>query len=253
MMDKNLDKYDLKDIFKILKKHIYILIILTSIQIIAILSYDYKVKQTYNITIKFTALDFLAYEKIFLIENKGLYIDKNNQLRNDNLNILYYTPYTLFHSYVKIVEQSLPNDKDYDFSWRITGRELSAYFNFFNVTNVDDSINKVEKLINETNIYFKNNLINVTQNELDFIDKQKIIYNNLNLDDPKIISEILINEFKLKNILNNITNTENFILKSHVGIKGQKKNISVLIIASLIFSIVLTIIYSIFFNNDSFK
>ena len=65
MMDKNLDKYDLKDIFKILKKHIYILIILISIQIIAILSYDYKVKQTYNVTIKFTALDFLAYEKFF--------------------------------------------------------------------------------------------------------------------------------------------------------------------------------------------
>ena len=252
-MNKNIDGYDLKDISIILKKKKLIFLLIILIQLLAIAAYNYKVKQTYNISIKFTALYFLSYEKIFLIENKDLYISDNNELRNDNLNILYYTPYTLFHSYVKIIEQRLPNNKDYDFSWRVTGRELSAYFDFFNVEDVNNSIDKVTTLIKQTNIYFKNNLIEVTQNELNFLNEQKNIYNNLNLDDPKLISEILIDEFKLKNILNNIINTENFILQNQVEIKSQKKNISALILSALIFSIVLTIVYSIFFDDKKFK
>ncbi len=174
MIDKNFNKYDLKDIFKMLKKNIVILILLIVIQLMAIIAYNFKVKQTYNITLKFTALDFLAYEKLFLIENKDLYIDNNNALRNDNLNILYYTPYTLFHSYVKIIEQRLPNNKDYDFSWRITGRELSAFFNFYKVSDIDKSIDKVKQFIEETNIFFKISLVDIIQRELDLLDKKKI-------------------------------------------------------------------------------
>ena len=45
-----------------LKKHIVILILLIFMQLMAIFAYNYNVKQTYNITLKFTALDFLAYE-----------------------------------------------------------------------------------------------------------------------------------------------------------------------------------------------
>ena len=174
MMDKNFNKYDLKDIIIMLKKHIVILILLIFMQLMAIFAYNYNVKQTYNITLKFTALDFLAYEKIFLIENKDLYIDDNNQLRNDNLNILYYTPYTLFHSYVKIIEQRLPNNKDYDFSWRVTSRELSAFFNFYKVSDVDKSIDKVKQFIEETNIFFKRSLVEITQKELELLEKKKI-------------------------------------------------------------------------------
>ena len=67
---------------------------------------------------------------------------------------------------------------------------------------------KLKNLLMKLTFISKNNLINVTQNELDFIDKQKIIYNNLNLDDPKIIlCHFLLMNFG-KNILNNITNTE---------------------------------------------
>ena len=249
MIDKNFNKYDLKDILIMLKKHTVILMLLIFIQLIAIFAYNYKIKQTYNITLKFTALDFLAYEKIFLIENKDLYIDDNNQLRNDNLNILYYTPYTLFHSYVKIIEQRLPNNKDYDFSWRVTGRELSAFFNFYKVSDVDKSIDKIKQFIEETNIFFKRSLVDITQKELDLLEKKKNIYNNLNINDPILISEILINEYKLKNILNNISNSENFILQNQVNVKGMKKKISVLLIISLILSIVMTIFYSIFFDN----
>ena len=69
MIDKNFNEYDLKDIFKMLKKYIVILTLLIVIQLMAIIVYNFKVKQTYNITLQFTALDFLAYEKIFLIEN----------------------------------------------------------------------------------------------------------------------------------------------------------------------------------------
>ena len=64
MMDKNFNKYDLKDIIIMLKKHIVILILLIFMQLMAIFAYNYNVKQTYNITLKFTALDFLAYEKL---------------------------------------------------------------------------------------------------------------------------------------------------------------------------------------------
>ena len=245
-MNKNIDGYDLKDISIILKKKKLIFLLIILIQLLAIAAYNYKVKQTYNISIKFTALDFLSYEKIFLIENKDLYISDNNELRNDNLNILYYTPYYLFHSYVKIIEQRLPNNKDYDFSWRVTGRELSAYFDFFNVEDVNNSIDKVTTLIKQTNIYFKNNLIEVTQNELNFLNEQKNIYNNLNLDDPKLISEILIDEFKLKNILNNIINTENFILQNQVEIKSQKKYFSINFIRSDIFDCINNSLFNIF-------
>ena len=59
----------------------------------------------------------------------------------------------------------------------------------------------------------------------------------------------IINEYKLKNILNNISNSENFILQNQVNVKGMKKEISVLLIISLILSIVMTIFYSIFFDN----
>tara|TARA_S200000501_G_C20710260_1_gene693654 strand:+ start:252 stop:1016 length:765 start_codon:yes stop_codon:yes gene_type:complete len=249
MIDKNFNKYDLKDIFKMLKKNIVILILLIVIQLMAIIAYNFKVKQTYNITLKFTALDFLAYEKLFLIENKDLYIDNNNALRNDNLNILYYTPYTLFHSYVKIIEQRLPNNKDYDFSWRITGRELSAFFNFYKVSDIDKSIDKVKQFIEETNIFFKISLVDIIQRELDLLDKKKNIYNNLDINDPILMYEILINEYKLRNILNNISNSENFILLNQADVRGQKKKISVLVVISLILSIVMTIVYSIFFNN----
>tara|TARA_A100000164_G_C21920699_1_gene780509 strand:- start:357 stop:563 length:207 start_codon:yes stop_codon:yes gene_type:complete len=61
--------------------------------------------------------------------------------------------------------------------------------------------------------------------------------------------EILINEYKLRNILNNISNSENFILLNQADVRGQKKKISVLVVISLILSIVMTIVYSIFFNN----
>ena len=183
-----------------------------------------------------------------------MYISDNNELRNDNLNILYYTPYTLFHSYVKIIEQRLPNNKDYVLVGGLLVGNCLLIFDFFNVEDVNNSIDKVTTLIKQTNIYFKNNLIEVTQNELNFLNEQKNIYNNLNLDDPKLISEILIDEFKLKNILNNIINTENFIiLQNQVEIKSQKKNISALILSALIFSIVLTIVYSIFFDDKKFK
>ena len=50
MIDKNFNKYDLKDIFKMLKKNIVILILLIVIQLMAIIAYNFKVKQTYNIT-----------------------------------------------------------------------------------------------------------------------------------------------------------------------------------------------------------
>ena len=48
-----------------------------------------------------------------------------------------------------------------------------AYFDFFNVEDVNNSIDKVTTLIKQTNIYFKNNLIEVTQNELNFLNEQK--------------------------------------------------------------------------------
>ena len=65
MMNKNIDGYDLKDISIILKKKKLIFLLIILIQLLAIAAYNYKVKQTYNISIKFTALDFLSYEKNF--------------------------------------------------------------------------------------------------------------------------------------------------------------------------------------------
>ena len=127
MIKKNkIIKYNLEDIFRILVKQKIIFLYILIFQIILLTGYEVAVKEKYKIIVKFTSLDYISYKNIYLKEGINQTTD-DNILINDNINILYNTPYTLFHAFAKKIEQKLLENNTLTFNWAIEATELLGY------------------------------------------------------------------------------------------------------------------------------
>ena len=254
MIKKNkIKKYNLKDIIEILWNQKLIILSLIVIQLALIISYNNISKDKYNILIRYTALDFNTYEKIFLVENKRLILNSDGEIASDNINILHYTPYTLFHSFVKKVEKKYIELEGTNFRWSVTGTELNAFFNLYDQLDKDISLKMIDNFIFKINEDLKNDLIEIANKEIEFLNKKLSIYQKSNSLSASISSDIEINKMKLVDIIINIQNTRELILKSEVSIENTKKKVSTLIFISILLSIVLTLIYSLLFRSKNLK
>jgi hypothetical protein len=254
MIKKNkIKKYNLKDIIEILWKQKLIILSLIVIQLALMISYNNIFKNKYNILIRYTALDFTSYEKIFLVENKRLVLNSDGEIKSDNINILHYTPYTLFHSFIKKVEKKYIELEGLKLGWSVTGSELNAFFYLYDRLDKDISVKIIDDLVFKINEDLKNDLIEIAKKEFEFLNKKLSIYQNSNSLSPSMSSDIEIKKIKLIDIITNLQNTKELVFKSEVSIKNTKKKVSTLIFISILLSIVLTLIYSLLFKSKNLK
>ena len=180
-------------------------------------------------------------------------MNSDGEIASDNINILHYTPYTLFHSFVKKVEKKYIELEGANFRWSVTGTELNAFFNLYDQLDKDISLKMIDNFIFKINEDLKNDLIEIANKEIEFLNKKLSIYQKSNSLSASISSDIEINKMKLVDIIINIQNTRELILKSEVSIENTKKKVSTLIFISILLSIVLTLIYSLLFRSKNLK
>ena len=251
--ENKITKYNLKDIIEILWKQKLIILFLIIIQLALIINYNNTTENKHNILIRYTPIDFATYDKLFPLENKKLFLNTDGQIPSDNINILHYTPHTLFHSFVKRVEKKYIKIEDLNFRWTFTGVELSAYFNFYGRLDKDTTLKMIDDFVFEINDDLKNDLIESAKKELEFLNKKLSIYQNSNNLSPSMSSDIKIKKMKLIDIIINLQNTKELVLKSEVDIQNTKIKVLTLIFMSIPLSIILTLIYSLLFRSKNFK